>query len=405
MSCSDCISTQSSLDFLERLRQPSGDNLLPLAGSFEITLKCNVRCRHCYILYPGATSEEMSTDEVKRVLDILAENGVMLLLITGGEPLSRPDFKEIWTYAKQKGFILSLYTNATLINEDIADFLAQWPPRRVEITIYGHTEATYEKVTGVKGSFIRFRQGVVHLRDRGLRVALKTMVLKSNVHEFFEMKKWAEDQGSNFRFDSMINPRINGDRDVLKERLDPEALGRFEATLEGGPDAFASYARIIQETAVSDKLFTCGAGIKTFHIDPRGHLHPCMLWRKSPYDMRRTPLTEGWREHVSRLRELKGPESGCNSCSNRSLCGRCPAASFLEMNDPRKSVPYHCKVGESRRKHLLSNVPAIEIAAPSGAEKPSDKMLGKPALAGYNSQLEKGRFGGSSEERVYQAHN
>jgi MoaA/NifB/PqqE/SkfB family radical SAM enzyme len=86
------MSTQSSLDFLERLRQPSGSDLLPVAGSFEITLKCNVRCKHCYILYPGATSDEMSTSEIKQTLDLLADNGVVLLLITGGEPLSRPDF-------------------------------------------------------------------------------------------------------------------------------------------------------------------------------------------------------------------------------------------------------------------------------------------------------------------------
>lgn len=369
MSCTDCISTQSSLGFLERLRKPGGKDLLPLAGSFEITLQCNVRCRHCYILYPGATSNEMTTDEVKQVLNLLAENGVMLLLITGGEPLSRPDFKEIWMHAKQKGFILSLYTNATLINEDMADFLAAWPPRRAEITIYGHTEATYEAVTGVKGSFRRFRRGVELLHERGVRVALKTMVLKTNVHEFFDMKKWAEDQGCNFRFDSMINPRINGDRAVLQERLDPEQVGRFEASLEGGPAAFEKYHRIIQETPVSDKLFTCGAGIKTFHIDPRGHLHPCMLWRKSPFDLRKNPLNGGWREHVSRLRDLKGPETGCNSCSNRSLCGRCPAASFLEMNDPRRSVPYHCKVGEARRTHLLKSKPPIEIAVPAGAKK------------------------------------
>ncbi len=401
MSCSDCISTQSSLDFLERLRQPSGKNLLPLAGSFEITLKCNVRCKHCYILYPGATSEEMSTDEVKRVLDILAENGVMLLLITGGEPLSRPDFKEIWRYAKQKGFILSLYTNATLIDEAIADFLAKWPPRRVEITIYGHTEATYEKVTGVKGSFSRFRRGVSLLRERGLRIALKTMVLKTNVHEFFEMKSWAEDQGSNFRFDSMINPRINGDRDVLKERLDPEELGRFEATLDGGPDAFASYYSIIQKTPVSDKLFTCGAGIKTFHIDPRGRLHPCMLWRKSPYDLRNAPLTEGWREHVSRLRELKGPENGCNACSNRSLCGRCPAASFLEVNDPRKSVSYHCKVGEARRKHLLGSVPAIQVGLRSGTKNPKEIALGSDGRSRYNDSQESSLQGEYIEKAVH----
>lgn len=363
MSCSDCISNvPRSVEYFETIREATDTQLLPLSGSMELTLKCNVRCKHCYILYPGATDHEMNTDEVKRMLDIMSDNGVLVLLLTGGEPVTRPDFKEIWAYAKQKGFILSLYSNATLINEDLASFLASHLPRRVEITIYGHTEETYESVTGVRGSYQRFRQGVDFLHRYKVPIAFKTMVMKSNVHEFHDMKKWAEDQGCTFRFDTMINPRINGDREVLKERLDPEQLAAFEATLEGSREFMENYAQDIRRAGTTDSMFSCGAGVKSFHIDPAGQLHPCMLWRKSPYDLRNKPLEEGWRDHVSNLRARKAPKTGCNSCSNRGVCGRCPAASFLEMNDPGKSVPYHCKVGEARRKYHIGSFKPIEIA-------------------------------------------
>ena len=363
MSCSDCISNlPRSVEYFENIREATDSQLLPISGSMELTLKCNVRCKHCYILYPGATDHEMNTADVKRMLDIMADNGVLILLLTGGEPMTRPDFKEIWVYAKQKGFLLSLYTNGTLIDKNMAAFLATYPPRRVEITIYGHTEETYEAVTGVQGSFKRFRTGVKHLEDHGIRTAFKTMVLKTNVHEFHQMKRWAETRDYKFRFDTTINPRLNGDREVLNQRLDPEQVAALEATLDETGTGLESYAKLIKKAGTSESMFACGTGVKTFHIDPSGQLHPCMLWRKSPYDLRHKPLEDGWRDHVSRLRNMKVPKTGCNSCSSRGVCGRCPAASFLEMNDPSKSVPYHCKVGEARRKFHIKSFRPIEVA-------------------------------------------
>lgn len=177
MSCSDCIShSEEAKRFVETCQSNARGNSLPIQASLELTLRCNVRCKHCYILYPGATNNEMSTSEVKHILDKLERDGVLFLTLTGGEPLSRPDFKEIYLYAKQRGFVLSLYTNATLVTEEIADFLTQWPPSKVEVTIYGHSEETYERVTGVRGSFHRFRKGVKRLKRRGVKVALKTII-------------------------------------------------------------------------------------------------------------------------------------------------------------------------------------------------------------------------------------
>ena len=364
MACADCINYSSSLVRLYEKMEIGVDNPLPLSGSIELTLRCNVRCKHCYILYPGATDNEMTTDQAKSVLKKLSDGGVMFLLMTGGEILARPDFKELYLYAKRDlGMILTLYTNATLVNEDIIDFWKQYPPRKIEVTIYGHSEETYEDVTGVKGSFKRFRNGVQLMKDAGLPLALKTMVLNSNHHEFEETRKWVVDQGFEFRYDMAVHPKIDKNTDPLRERLSPQEYVNIELT--DIQDNLGNYGDILQNglnIETNDDLFFCGTGIRTAHVDPQGMLHPCMIWRENPYNLLENDLDEQWRQHRHGIRDQKTSEVGCNSCSNRGVCSRCPAQSFLEMGDPTKPIPYHCEVSQERRKLLGEPAPlSIEI--------------------------------------------
>jgi radical SAM protein with 4Fe4S-binding SPASM domain len=305
----------------------------------------------------------MSTDEVKALLDRLAEQGVLFLLLTGGEIFARCDFREIYLHAKRLGFLLTLFTNATLIDDDLADFLAEWTPRRVEVTIYGHTEETYERVTGVKGSFRRFREGVARLRERGITLGLKTVVLRSNAHEFDAIRTWAKARSPTFRFDTMINPRLDGGRQPLEERLSPEEVAGFDGI---GPRERAHYARLkelAKKRPPDRRAFRCGAGIGTFHVDPRGQIHPCMLWRAAPYDLKAGTFA-GWRKHLDRLRALEVPaDSGCRSCQHRLACNNCAATSQLEAGEAGRPVAYFCRINESRDKLLRFNVKPASTTA------------------------------------------
>lgn len=355
MACADCLAHQvGSAAFVQELAgRPGG---FPITGSLELTLRCNVRCRHCYILYPGATSGEMSTDEVKAILDRLAEQGVLFLLLTGGEIFARCDFREIYLHAKRLGFLLTLFTNATLVDDDLADFLAAWPPRRVEVTIYGHTEETYERVTGVKGSFRRFRDGVERLRARGITLGLKTVVLRSNAHEFEAIRAWARERSSTFRYDTMVNPRLDGGSQPLQERLEPEQVARFDGI---DPRERAHYERLkaLARTRPHDgRAFHCGAGIGTFHVDPRGNIHPCMLWRATPYNLKNGTV-EGWSRHLADLRQLQVPaDSGCRSCQHRLGCNNCAATSQIETGEAGRPVPYFCRINAARDRLLRFDV-------------------------------------------------
>ncbi|HMP90653.1 MAG TPA: radical SAM protein [Kiritimatiellia bacterium] len=355
MSCPDCISHQmGSSEFTDQLASIEFADDLPLAGSIELTLNCNLRCRHCYIRYDGASDGELDTEQFKLILDKLADAGVLYLLMTGGDALVRRDFKEIYLHAKKHGFLITVYTNATLVTEELADFFVQYPPRRFEITIYGHTSETYNHVVHKPFAFDRFREGVRLLLERNLPVNFKTMVMKSNFHEFQEIKNWVENELKRpFRYDTIINPRLNGDQDVLEERITPEQIVQLQYS---SPEAIEDFERLRQEAEKAppkdSRLFKCGAGIKTFHVDPRGNMHPCMMWRSTPYSLLEGSI-EGWKKHVDNLREAQSPETtGCRSCQNRFACGNCAAVSALESGVPGKNLDYYCAINKEREKLL-----------------------------------------------------
>jgi MoaA/NifB/PqqE/SkfB family radical SAM enzyme len=244
--------------------------------------------------------------------------------MTGGEIFARPDFRELYLYAKELGFVLSLYTNATLVDESIIDFLVKYPPRRIEVTIYGHTEKVYEAITGVMGSFVRFRRGVDLMLAAGLSVRLKTMVLKTNLCEFDAMRDWSLEKTGSFRYDANVGPKLDQDNAPLRERISPREYLSVEQRDSVNREQYLQVTELVANLESGKDLFMCGTGVLTIHVDPRGLLHPCMLWRKGGFNLLERDAEE-WGAHLASLRSAKNPEGGCNSCSNRGSCGRCPA--------------------------------------------------------------------------------
>ncbi len=198
----------------------------PLEVSIEVTRRCPLECLHCYNNLPlsdhAARSRELSFEEHCRLLDELVDAGCLWLLYTGGEIFARRDFLEIYTEAKKRGFLITLFTNGTMINERIADYLAEYRPFAIEITLYGATRETYEALTQVPGSYDRCMRGIRLLLERNLPLKLKTVPTTVNRHEIFEMKRLAEEEfGVEFKFDSAINPRIDCSQSPLAVRLTP----------------------------------------------------------------------------------------------------------------------------------------------------------------------------------------
>lgn len=214
-------------DFSQSIHTHYFGQRAPLEAAIEVTRRCPLECLHCYNNLPmgdlPARNREMSKEEHMRLLDDLAELGTFWLLYSGGEIFARKDFLEIYTYAKKKGFLITLFTNGTLISEKIADYLVEWPPFSIEITLYGRTKETYEALTGITGSYERCLRGIENLRSRNLPLKLKTVATTINKHEVFAMKRFAEeDLGLEFKFDGLMNPRLDCSQSPLAVRLSPQ---------------------------------------------------------------------------------------------------------------------------------------------------------------------------------------
>ena len=358
MVMNSCISEASIEDYAQRLRFTKDQERVPLLGVFELTFRCNNRCIHCYV-NRGANDrrerkKELTYSQICRILDTIAEEGCLWLLFTGGEPFIRNDFLEIYTYAKRKGFLITLFTNGTLIDRGIADFLREWPPRSIEITLYGMSEGVYEEVTGVPGSHAKCMQGVELLVERNLPLKLKAVILTLNRHELDEMKTFAENLGLEFRFDPLLNLRIDGQGYTAKLRLSPREVVQMDLDDEKRRIEFVEfYERSKKADRDSEFIFRCGAGVNSFHVDPYGLLHICGLVRDPGYDLLNGSFRNGWHRFLPGIRAQRWKKDyPCGDCNLQVLCGQCPGWSQLEHGDLEKPVEYLCQVGHLRGELL-----------------------------------------------------
>lgn len=339
----------------------------PLSVSIEVTRRCPLDCLHCYnnlaMADQEARSRELNKEEHFRLLDDLADLGCLWLLYTGGEIFARKDFLEIYTYAKQKGFLITLFTNGTLITERVADYLQQCPPFAIEITLYGRTKETYEALTGIEGSYERCLRGVVLLRDRGLPLKLKTVPTTVNKHEVVAMKDFAEQElHLDFKFDSLINPRIDCSQSPLAVRLSPEEVVLLDLHW---PKIAAEHREAAQrdwklssESVQSDTVYSCGGGIDSFALDPYGHMSICVLSHQDTYDIRSGSVKEGWELFLRKVRARERKRiSKCVKCRIRSLCSMCPANGELENGDAESPVDFLCEIAHLRAMALGLDVP------------------------------------------------
>jgi len=329
----------------------------PASGTIELTWRCNLACAHCYNNVPAGDVEarrgELTREECVRIFDEIADAGCLWLLYTGGEIFLRPDFLDIYTYAKRKGFLITLFTNGTGITPRIGDALAEWRPFKVEITLYGRTRETYERFTGVPGSYDRCMRGIRLLLDRGLPLSLKTVVATVNQHEVEAMKSFADELGVRFRFDAMLNARLDGAPGPAALRLRPEEIVAFDVA---DPARRGEWDRaVVRHPAPaaadgdSGPRYSCGAGIHGFSIDPCGKLRICALSTSDGYDLRAGSFREGWERALGRIRSQRATRrTKCTACALKVLCGMCPAMGELEHGDAEMAVEPFCEVGHLR---------------------------------------------------------
>jgi radical SAM protein with 4Fe4S-binding SPASM domain len=296
---------------------------------------------------------ELKTEQILSLLDEITEAGCLFLLITGGEPLLRKDFPRIYTHAKQNGLIPTVFTNGTLITKSVAALFRKFPPYSVEISLYGATATTYEKITGVKDSYALCIKGIQLLLKNNINVQLKTMLMTLNSHELCAMEEMAHNLGVRFRFDAALFACLNGDKTPLSLRVSPEDAVQKEFSDPVRYREWQDYDKRHKDKYVEENLYVCGAGSTNFHIDSYGYLQPCLMTHTIRYNLFDGNFLSGWYNIYERIREKKVRQDfPCKGCEKVAFCNYCPAFFLLENGEEDSRSEYLCRAGSLRHARL-----------------------------------------------------
>lgn len=313
----------------EQLVVAAGVRAIPLDVSIELTHHCNFRCRHCYI--PDFHAEDgLSTERVLRLLEELAELGTLFLTLTGGELFLRRDWLRIAHRARHLGFDLRLFSNGSLISDEIAEEIAGLCAT-VEVSLYSMSEAIFEEVTCRPGSFARTIAGIRTLRARDVNVLLKVPMMTLNRGELDAVVDFAGEVGAEVQAFPTLMPKKDGDLSVLSLRLShSEAL-----PILGGP-ATGCALPLGGEVGKSVEGPLCAAASRFCCITASGEVQACNILPGSGGNVNERSFREIWEESpwLNEVRSIRrGDLKECSTCDRLSVCGRCHAQALLEDGD------------------------------------------------------------------------
>lgn len=361
----------SMSSFEERLGARARRERQPLTCLFEITPRCNLRCKFCYVALEPYQGPYLSTEQACLVLDTVERAGVLWLTLTGGEIFSRRDFREIYLHALDRGFLVTLYTNATMVTDEIARLLAERPPFSVEVSIYGADAEHYEGTTQIKGSFARFERGIEKLRNAGVSLLMKCPVSTLTADHVEALVRWCTDRSLPFKADPVLDARHDGGQQPTLYRIEPRQVVALRDELyqlrhgqprrSGGPLPECS-AR--DESAGADELYTCGAGRIAFFVDALGNASHCVIDREPSFPILDLPWETVWSEMGRWVTQALPADAPCSGCSLRSGCSNCPARSRLATGSPYLKDEYQCDI-----THAINGLPPAP-RMPAAARRP-----------------------------------
>jgi radical SAM protein with 4Fe4S-binding SPASM domain len=329
----------SALDVIARLEAESGK---PLAAMLELSDRCNEVCVHCYQVQ--GKKGELSTGEWRQILDQLAEAGVLMLTLSGGEVTLRKDFLEILGYARERGFAVRIFTNGLTMTRELAAKVASHNVVDVEISLYSTRADVHDFVTGVPGSFDKTVQGIRNLHELGVAVTIKAVMMNVNQADLPDYPAFAAALGVHYRIDTTgLVPREGYDREPQALNPDRAHVDQLERQLrvqkKREPEPPAQPGSGLRPA--SRKV--CGAA-RTLHVEPNGEMRPCTLLEVDLGDVRSaSPGAIFESERARAVRGLTwGDLHGCRVCELARRCSRCHAVALAETGDALGPHPSAC---------------------------------------------------------------
>ena len=353
---------------VDAMRQRAREEGLPLHATLELTRRCNFHCVHCYVLpNAGPPAEELNAREWLALAREAADAGCFSILLTGGEPMLRPDFPEIYLGIRKMGVHVMIFSNASRVDQRVLNALCEAPPRLIEITIYGTSPKTYEAVTGRAEAYVEVMQGVQRLRDAGLPVALKTILMNPNKRDFEAIRAMRVEGERQVRYDAAIHARFPGDREIHQYRIPPEELVELESRLV--PELREKWERTLQrESRMAEDtagvppderpLYTCAAGAISFYATATGMIQPCVSAVRYGVQWRPGHLLEAFRISRAAVQSVLQPaDYACAGCEARSFCASCLAVAEWETGSESSVFPYACRVARVRHERGVAAIP------------------------------------------------
>lgn len=322
----------------------------PNVAQFELTFNCGLRCKHCYTdCYnkPAYHKKELSAKQIKYILDKIYNSGIIWLCFTGGDPLVRRDFLGLYSYARNKGFIITIFTNGYSMTEEIAGHFKERPPFVVEMTLNAAAKDLYEKISQVKGSYVKAIKGIEMMLKAGIPLKIKTQVTRDNFAYFPKIKKFIEGFGLNFRPSFDLYPRLSGDLAPCYLRVSPQEILELNGNKQS-LDNDCHLSPSTQHPAPNTNLFRCAiGGGDGITIDPYGNTFTCNLIRKPLLNLLKVDVEDAQNSLLPLVRDKKfTTNSKCSSCKLIRFCWNCPGRAYLESSDMEAPIDYYCKLSE-----------------------------------------------------------
>lgn len=340
---------------------------IPLSGTFELTPVCNMSCKMCYVrmtkqqqetLHPLRTAAEWTAlaAEAKKY-------GLLYLLLTGGEPFIRPDFREILTNLHHMGLVLSINSNATLIDEGTVEWLKKTPPVRINITLYGASDATYERLCGNPHGFTQVTKAIRLLREAGISVKINCSLTPYNANDLEDIFAYCKEEKLIIQATSYMFPPLRRDCSLVgqNDRFSPEEAAYYSAKIESLMNGEDAYLKRMKEkkleglsTDIEDNCLEtegegirCRAGKCSFWVTWDGRLLPCgMLPGKGVKDVFNIGFEQAWRQASEAASAIRLP-ARCHGCALRDQCKACAAMVFTESGNFHTVPDYRCKMAHA----------------------------------------------------------
>ena len=319
------------MTLMEEAQQRALDRGVPLAVHLDDTYRCNERCVHCYLDHDDLG--EMSTEEIKEVLDQLADAGTFFLTFSGGEVFMRQDFLELVAYARRLLFNVKVKTNGAMIREREAAELRRLGVEQIQISVYSHRPEVHDAITKLPGSLKRTLESIRFLKSQGLKVVIANVLMTSNAGDYQGVQQLARDLDVHYTLDPTITPKIDGDTSILNLRIPGSELGSVlhNPELVGNVDEYCAPPSPVSEDDMDG--YSCSAGHTAAYISPYGDVFPCVQFPLPAGNVRRQKFLDIWQNSTA-LKEVRAIHARdlpvCSTCPHMTSCTRCPGLAYME---------------------------------------------------------------------------